>query len=538
MIRKRHILAVMALLTAFHASSQQLKPAMNEALQRAYSASVRAHGFDTARQVQNSSQFSAVVVSADGYVLTVAHAIRPGLTYKLRFPDGRTAIAAGLGTITMRDSSGMPDMAMMKIIEDGPFPFAPMGASTAVRKGDGVVGISYPEKLAQTFPTVRYGTVIQPDTRYRFMQTSCAMEPGDSGGPIFDLAGRVIGMNSRCNLTIRENYEVPVDLYKLYWTALQQRKAWGQWPDQTDSLPGEQIAPAPAAMTAIAPNGLTGSVTITSDMDGREQLQCGTVLAEAPPAYRKLKGSFIISKSSCVGEWPVIAGKKAQILARNEEQDLVLLQIDARISNGVRLSADTLTPSIGSWLFTALPKGEEKHGVISCAPFALAVKKHPGFLGAPARFIDNAVTLTNIAPGSPADKAGWKRGDKLLKVDGVSLEKPEDYAIQVQPRSPGEKVSFTLQRQDSLFTQEVVLAEPQRSQHPAEHFEGRASLRADGFRHVFAHDAWVTASECGSPVFDTDGVCHGINIARFSRTVTLVTPSADILYWLNGLKKA
>ncbi len=64
--------------------------------------------------------------------------------------------------------------------------------------------------------------------------------------------------------------------------------------------------------------------------------------------------------------------------------------------------------------------------------------------------------------------------------------------------------------------------------HSADKFEGGKSVRLDGFKKVFAHDANIKSDECGGPVFDAEGNFYGINIARFSRTTTLVLPAPVI----------
>ena len=82
-----------------------------------------------------------------------------------------------------------------------------------------------------------------------------------------------------------------------------------------------------------------------------------------------------------------------------------------------------------------------------------------------------------------------------------------------------------------LYTKQIVLAwKPViAATHPAEMFPGGKSIRRDGFTGVFVHDAVLTPNRCGGPVFDMAGNFRGINIARYSRTATIVMP-ADSVY--------
>ena len=175
---------------------------------------------DTITQRQNSAQFSAVVVSPDGYLLTVAHATRPGSLYKVIFPDGKEALAKALGRIVTNPNTVQPDVAMMKIEGDGPWPYAEMGWSSSLDTGQFCFGISYPESLRLSIPFLRYGTIVHTLDEWGFLGSTCIMETGDSGGPLFDALGRLVALHSRINQPESVSLEVPIDIYRKYWMVL------------------------------------------------------------------------------------------------------------------------------------------------------------------------------------------------------------------------------------------------------------------------------------------------------------------------------
>ncbi len=79
------------LLSGLPSSGQEVpatSAAMQQVIRTSGRAAVRVFAFDTLKQVQTAGPFSAVVVSAEGYMLTVAHAVRPGHTYKVNFLTG------------------------------------------------------------------------------------------------------------------------------------------------------------------------------------------------------------------------------------------------------------------------------------------------------------------------------------------------------------------------------------------------------------------------------------------------------------------
>ncbi len=173
------------------------------------------------------STFSAVVVSADGYVLTAGHAVRPDQTYRVRFADGRQARARALGV------NERFDCAMMKIEGNGTWPYAELGDSTRLLKYQPCLSISHPGRFdGNRGAVVRLGYIADPMNRRGFIQSTAKMEPGDSGGPLLDLQGRVIGIHSNIRTEVTRNYEVPVDIFKKYWDELKEAETFeiSSWP--------------------------------------------------------------------------------------------------------------------------------------------------------------------------------------------------------------------------------------------------------------------------------------------------------------------
>ena len=85
-------------------------------------------------------------------------------------------------------------------------------------------------KLGRT-PVVRVGRIL--DVGKAMIQTDCTLVGGDSGGPLFDMFGRVIGINSRIGPNINYNIHVPVDTYHDTWDKL---VVWGWRDDEARKL--------------------------------------------------------------------------------------------------------------------------------------------------------------------------------------------------------------------------------------------------------------------------------------------------------------
>jgi serine protease Do len=157
---------------------------------------------------------SGVVVSADGYVLTVAHVgMRSGRRVTITFPDGRVVRGKTLG-----NDQGM-DAGLIKIDGDGPYPFVPMAKSADVKQGAWCLALGYPVRFERGKPpALRIGRVLR--NQATMIITDCTIMGGDSGGPLFDLEGNLIGVSSRCDDRLTTNIHVPVDCYRNVWDRL------------------------------------------------------------------------------------------------------------------------------------------------------------------------------------------------------------------------------------------------------------------------------------------------------------------------------
>lgn len=172
--------------------------------------------------------FSGVIVSQEGHIISAGHAVRPNASYRVLLSDGRRVRAKGLGV------NRRIDMAMLKITDDGPWPFSEMGHSSVLVRNQPCVSISHPGKYdADRGAVVRFGRVVKPVTGNEGMiQTTAKMEPGDSGGPLFDLDGKVIGIHSNIRRSATENYDVPIDSVRKYWDQLNEPERFevNGWP--------------------------------------------------------------------------------------------------------------------------------------------------------------------------------------------------------------------------------------------------------------------------------------------------------------------
>jgi len=143
------------------------------------------------RRVQSLG--SGFVVDPTGYVITNNHVIEGADEIKVVFEDGATYPAKLIG----RDAK--TDLAVLKIDSEEDFPFVPFGDSSRSRVGDWVMAIGNPFGLGGTV-TAGIISAINRDINAGpyddFIQTDASINRGNSGGPLFNMDGEVIGVNA------------------------------------------------------------------------------------------------------------------------------------------------------------------------------------------------------------------------------------------------------------------------------------------------------------------------------------------------------
>ena len=158
---------------------------------------------------------SGVVVSDRGLVMTAGHVSgKPGQKAKIIFANGREYSGRTLG------QNRNVDTGLIQI--DGSYvdwPHAEIAPDNSARTGDWVLTLGHPGGVIPGRAVVpRLGRIISAEKL--FLQTDCELVGGDSGGPMFDMQGRVIAINSRIGSDTDWNLHVPVAKFRSDWDRL------------------------------------------------------------------------------------------------------------------------------------------------------------------------------------------------------------------------------------------------------------------------------------------------------------------------------
>lgn len=138
-------------------------------------------------------QGSGFIVSADGIILTNAHVVRDAKEVTVKLTDRREFVAKVLGF------DAKTDIAVLKIDAKN-LPTVTIGKTSDLRPGEWVLAIGSPfgfENTVTAGVVSAKGRSLPDDTAVPFIQTDVAVNPGNSGGPLFNSRGEVVGINSQ-----------------------------------------------------------------------------------------------------------------------------------------------------------------------------------------------------------------------------------------------------------------------------------------------------------------------------------------------------
>lgn len=164
------------------------------------------------REFENRSLGSGFIISSDGHILTNAHVIDSADEITVRLTDKREFKAKVIG------ADKRTDVALIKI-EANQLPVVKMGAPDQLRVGEWVVAIGSPfgfENSVTAGIVSAKGRSLPQENFVPFIQTDVAVNPGNSGGPLFNMKGEVVGINSqiysRSGGFMGLSFAIPIDV--------------------------------------------------------------------------------------------------------------------------------------------------------------------------------------------------------------------------------------------------------------------------------------------------------------------------------------
>ncbi len=219
---------------------------------------------------ENNASGSGVIISESGLILTAGHVVRGTNEMTVIFPNGSQALGKVLGANYTRDS------AMLQIVSPKKkWPYAEIGHSKNLQVGDLVVALGHSGGYdAVRTPPVRFGRIVTRGNN-KFIVTDCTLIGGDSGGPLFDLEGRVIGIHSSIEESLSANNHASIEGFRLDWDRLIDGETWGR-------LGGNHLddpdSPILGIITAPSTHGIAIRAVIERGPAAEAGLRAGDIL--------------------------------------------------------------------------------------------------------------------------------------------------------------------------------------------------------------------------------------------------------------------
>ena len=386
---------------------------------------------------------TGVIVNADGLILTAGHVIQNTEEITVLFPDGKSAKAKSLGWNLSRD------VGMAQLEGEGPWPHVEIGDSDSLETTDIVVAMGHASGWDATrTPPIRIGRIYK-QAPGGFLWSDCTLIGGDSGGPLFTLDGKLVGIHSSIGTSLTHNRHAGVSGFKEDWDDLKNGKRWGTLGGMT----GQRPAPIPKGPAL----GL---------MLDRETLQVQGLPDNSPAGDAGIQVDDVLK--SIGGTELANYDDIAKVLSDKKTGDEVTVTVDRDGQEkefNVRLgSSRKLFGQRGNLQLPPTPQWRQfpprQQGVPRNNPFRRPAGPDNGaFFGAQFVNSEAGVVVIEVVKDSPAAKGGVQGGDIVTRIDDDEIRSRADVVRAIRSRKPGDKISVALLRGDSVKTLTVELGE-------------------------------------------------------------------------------
>lgn len=380
-------------------------------------------GYDFGMKKKNAHG-SGFIISEDGYIVTNTHVIDGASKITVKTDDKREL------TATLVGADKHSDIALLKVDAEN-LSYVSLGDSDKLDVGQWVVAIGTPFGLDYTATQGIVSALsrsLPADTYVPFIQTDAAVNPGNSGGPLFDLAGNVIGVNSqiysRSGGYMGVSFAIPSNIVK---NVTEQLKTNGSvsrgWLGV--GIQGIDESLAESLGRDDVKGSLISSVTPSSPAD-KAGLQAGDLIL-----------GFDGKDVNAVNDLPILVGNTP--VGKEVEVEIVR----AGSAKTLKVTVDKLKSKNDDPVELAqLEKGSLGVAVAALSEEDKATLKHK----------KHGVKVAEVMADSPAEEAGLKSGDIILSVGGKKIATPATLKAAIKNADGDKPLAILLQRGDqSLF---------------------------------------------------------------------------------------
>jgi serine protease Do len=379
---------------------------------------------------------SGFIIDPDGLVVTNNHVIDGADEITVTLQDNTTLKAKVLG----RDETG--DIALLQVKPDKPLTSVQFGDSDGERVGDWVLAIGNPFGLGGTVTAgivSARGRDIRQGPYDDFIQTDAAINRGNSGGPLFNMDGQVIGMNtaiySPSGGSIGIGFSIPANMVK---AVVAQLKDFGHPRRGWLGVRIQQVTPDIAESLGLKDS--TGAMVAGVNDNGpadKAKIHNGDIILKFNGQDVKEMRSLprIVADSE--------VGKSVPVVLWRDGKEVTVQAVLAEKPDDTQVAAATTGGEK-----TPAQKPTEISGLgLKLAPITQETKDKYSLGGD-----QKGVVITDVAPNSSAAERGLKAGDVIVEVQQGEVGSPGDVQQKVDTvrKENRKSVLMLIQRQDGL----------------------------------------------------------------------------------------
>ncbi len=372
------------------------------------------------REFKQKSLGSGFIISHDGYIFTNNHVVEQADKIVVKLSDEKEYNAKVIG----RDAK--TDIALIKIKSNDSLPVVEIGDSDKLRVGDWVMAIGNPFGLEQTVTVgivSAKGRVIGAGPYDNFIQTDASINPGNSGGPLFNMEGKVIGINTAIVAQGQGiGFAIPISMAK---DILPDLKAKGKvtrgWLGVSIQDISENIA---RGLKYKGRNGALISEVFPGDPADKAGIKAGDIIVEVNgKGVQNTHDLLMIVASFHVGD-----KVKVKVIREGKEMSFSV-EVAERREQGEIASAKDTQENLGMTVQEITPD----------------IARHLGLTK------KTGVIVVDVQEGGIADEAGIQPQDIILQVNKVTIASMKDYLREISKKNGKDIVMLLKRGKDTYF---------------------------------------------------------------------------------------
>jgi serine protease Do len=374
-------------------------------------------------------------ITADGYILTNNHLVEKDKTTRVTV----TTTAGDEYEAKIVGTDPRTDLALLKIQSKGSMPFAELGDSSQTKVGEWVLAIGNPLGLDNTVTAgiVSYkGRSIDTQSYQDFIQTDAAINHGNSGGPLINVRGEVIGITSQILTSgfggggnIGIGFAIPSDIAK---------KVVVQLKDKGRVVRGR---------LGVQIRDLSDGMVKQWNLKSKNGAVVSSVEPDSPAEKAKIK------------QYDVITGVNGQPVKNSDELRFKIADVQPGnkvdltiVRDGKEMNVSAVVDELEPERAKGQVASQEKDIGVSVTALSPSTSRRYGVRTAEGLFI------TDVRQGSEADRAGLQRGMIILEVNRHRMTSVADFEDILKKTASGDEVLLLVRQEADGGSQDFIVA--------------------------------------------------------------------------------